>query len=87
MAMTVIDKNLAIGSMERVIQDALEAAGIASMAALETEVAGLRTAFASNPSTVTDAAIGAAVTKLQKLKLPSVDDVSGVIDEAQAAVV
>ena len=87
MAMTNVDKNVAIASMERVLQDAKEAAGIATLAALETEVAGLRTAFTTDPATATDAAIGAAATKLQKLKLPSVDDVSSVIDEAQAAVV
>jgi hypothetical protein len=87
MAMTTIDKNLAIASLERVIQDAREAAGVASLAALETEVAGLRTAYTTDPATVTDAQIGATANKMSALTFPSMDDVSAVIDEAQAAVV
>lgn len=87
MAMTNTDKNLAIASMERVIQDACESAGIVSLAALETEVSGLRTAFDTDPATATDANIGAAANKLEALTFPSQDDVSAVIDEAQEAVV
>jgi len=86
MAMTNTDKNLAIASMERVIQDACESAGVASLAAIETEVEGLRTAYDSDPSTVTDQQVGEAANKLEALTFPSTDDVSAVIDEAQDAV-
>lgn len=86
MAMTTIDKNLAIASLERTLNDAKEAAGVASLAALETEVAGLRTAFTTDPATVTDAQIGATVNKVTKLAFPSVNDISSVVREATSAV-
>lgn len=85
MAMTSIEKNCAIASMERSIEQAKANAGIATLAALETEVSGLRTAYDADPATVTDAAIATAGQHLTNLVFPSVDDVSAVFDEAEEA--
>ena len=86
MALTNTDKNLAIASMERSIADACEAAGVVSLAAVETQVSGLRTAFAADPATVTGAQIDAAATALGKLTFPSLSNISAVFTEAKTAV-
>ena len=86
MALTNTDKNLAIASMERSIADACEAAGVASLAAIETQVTGLRTAFATDPAAVTGAQIDAAATALGKLTFPSLSNISAVFTEAKSAV-
>ena len=85
MAMTAVEKNVAIASMERSIEQAKENAGIATLAAMETEVSGLRTAFATDPGTVTDAQIATASQHLTALVFPNIDDVSAVFDEAEEA--
>lgn len=86
MAFTTTDKNLLIASMERFIQDGVESSGAASLAALESEVAGLRTAFTTDPATVTAAQINAAYDKLKALRFPSLTTVSDVFTEASAIV-
>lgn len=86
MALTATDKNLAISAMERSIADACEAANVASMASVETQIAALRTAFASDPATVTGAQIDAAATMLSKLVFPSFTNITAVFTEAKAAV-
>ena len=72
--------------MERSIADACEAAGVVSLAAVETQVSGLRTAFAADPATVTGAQIDAAATALGKLTFPSLSNISAVFTEAKTAV-
>lgn len=86
MALTATDKNLAIASMERSIADAVEAAGVASLSALETQIAELRTAFTTDPNTVTGAQIDAAAVALGKLVFPSLSNISAVFTEAKTAV-
>ena len=86
MALTATDKNLAIASMERSVADALEAAGVASLSALETQITGLRTAYNTDPATVTGAQIDAAATSLGKLVFPSLSNISAVFTEAKTAV-
>ena len=86
MAFTNTDKNLLIASMERFIQDGVESSGAASLAALETEVSGLRTAFGTAPESVTAAQINAAYDKLRALRFPSLTTVSDVFTEASAVV-
>lgn len=85
MAMTAVEKNVAIASMERSIEQAKANAGIATLAAMETEVTGLRTAYDTDPATVTDAQVATAGQHLTALVFPSVDDVSAVFDEAEEA--
>ena len=72
--------------MERSLADALESAGVASMAALESQISGLRTAFTIDPATVTGAQIDAAATALGKLVFPSLSNISAVFTEAKTAV-
>ena len=86
MALTNTDKNLAIASMERAIADACEAAGVVSLAAVETQVSGLRTAYATDPATVTGTQIDTAATALGKLVFPSLSNISAVFTEAKTAV-
>ncbi len=86
MAFTNTDKNLLIASMERFIQDGVETSGAVSLAALEAEIAGLRTAFGTSPASVTAAQINAAYDKLKNLRFPSLTTVSDVYSEAAAVV-
>ena len=86
MAFTATDKNLLIATMERFIQDGVESSGAASLAALETEVSGLRTAFGTAPASVTPTQINAAYDKLRALRFPSLTTVSDVFTEASTAV-
>ena len=86
MALTNTDKNLAIAAMERSVADACEAAGVASLAAVETQVYSLRTAFTTDPATVTGAQIDAAATALGKLTFPSLSNISAVFTEAKNSV-
>ena len=86
MQLTATDKNLAIAAMERSVQDALEAAGAVSLASIETDIAGLRAAFATDPANVTGAQIDAAAVKLSKLVFPSMSNISAVFTEARTAV-
>lgn len=86
MAFTATDKNLLIASMERFIQDGVESCGAASLAALESEIAGLRTAFAADPTTVTAAQLNDAYTKLRALRFPTLTTVTDVFTEAAALV-
>lgn len=86
MAFTNTDKNLLIATMERFIQDGVEACGAASLAALESEVAGLRTAFGTSPASVTAAQITAAYDKLKALRFPSLTTVSDVFTESASVV-
>ena len=86
MALSNTDKNLAIAAMERSIADACEAAGVATLAAVETLVTGLRTAFTTDPATVTGTQIDAAATALGKLVFPSLSNISAVFTEAKTAV-
>ena len=82
MALTATDKNLLIATMERYVQDGVEAAGVASLAALESSVAGLRTAYTTSPATVTAAQINDIATKLKALKFPTLVTISDVFTEA-----
>lgn len=82
MALSTVDKNLLIATMERYIQDGVEAAGVASLAALESSVAGLRTAFTSDPATVTAAQINGVATQLKALTFPTLTTISAVFTEA-----
>ena len=68
--------------MERYIQDGIEAAGVASLAALESSVAGLRTAYTTNPATVTAAQINAVATQLKALTFPTLTTITSVFSEA-----
>lgn len=86
MALTTTDKNLLIAAMERSIADACEAAGVGSLAAVETQVSALRTAFVADPSTVTGAQIDAAATALGKLVFPATSNIAAVFTEAKTAV-
>ena len=86
MALTNTDKNLAIAAMERSVADACEAAGVVSLAAVESQVSALRTAYAADPSTVTGAQIDAAAVALSKLVFPSLSNISPVFTEAKSAV-
>ena len=72
--------------MDRSIADACEAAGVASLASIETQVSGLRTAYTADPATVTGAQIDAAATALGKLVFPSLSNISAVFTEAKTAV-
>ena len=72
--------------MERSIADACEAAGVATLAAVESLVSALRMAYASDPATVTGAQIDAAATALGKLVFPSLSNISAVFTEAKSAV-
>lgn len=82
MALTATDKNLLIATMERYIQDGVEAAGVASLAALETSVSGLRTAFDADPATVTAVQINDVATKLKALTFPTLTTIAAVFTEA-----
>ena len=82
MAMTENDKNLAIARMEVSLQDAKENAGIADLGELDTEVAALRTAFTTDPTTVTEVQINDAAQKIRKLSFPSLDSSRDVFTEA-----
>lgn len=84
MALTATDKNLLIATMERFLQDGIEAAGVVSLAALEAEVAALRTAYGTSPATVTAAAIDGAADHLKALRFPTLTTISDVFTEADA---
>lgn len=68
--------------MERFLQDGCESASVANLAALETAVSSLRTAFTTDPATVTAAQIDAAADKLKALKFPTLTTITDVFTEA-----
>lgn len=82
MALTTQDKNLILATMERSLADGKEAAGVATLAEVETGITALRTAYTTDPATVTAAQLIAARTKLEKLVFPSMTNISGVFTEA-----
>ena len=82
MALSNQDKNLLIATMERSLADGKEAAGVATLAEVETGIAALRTAYTTDPATVTAAQLVAARTKLEKLVFPSLTNVTAVFSEA-----
>ena len=82
MALSNTDKNLLIATMERFLQDGCESAGVTNLAALETSVTGLRTAFTTDPATVTAAQIDTAADKLKALKFPTLTTIADVFAEA-----
>ena len=82
MALTTQDKNLIIATLERSMADGKEAAGVATLAEVETGITALRTAYTTDPATVTAAQLIAARTKLEKLVFPSMTNISGVFTEA-----
>ena len=82
MALTTQDKNLILATMERSLADGKEAAGVATLAEVETGITALRTAYTTDPATVTAAQPIAARTKLEKLVFPSMTNISGVFTEA-----
>lgn len=82
MALTTQDKNLIIATLERSLADGKEAAGVATLAEVETGISALRTAYTTDPATVTAAQLIAARTKLEKLVFPSMTNISGVFTEA-----
>ena len=86
MALSTQDKNVLIASIERSLADGKEAAGVATLAAIDTEVAGLRTKFTADPETVTGAEITTTNDKLTKLVFPRTDSIAAVFTEAKAAV-
>ena len=63
MALTTQDKNLIIATLERSLADGKEAAGVATLAEVETGITALRTAYTTDPATVTAAQLIAARTK------------------------
>ena len=82
MALTTQDKNLILATMERSLADGKEAAGVATLAEVETGITALRTAYTTDPAIVTAAQLIAARTKLEKLVFPSMTNISGVFTEA-----
>ena len=51
--LTTTDKELALTKLEKLLADAKERASVATVAALETDVAAVRTKFDADPATVT----------------------------------
>ena len=86
MALSTQDKNVLIASIERSLTDGKKAAGVVTLAAIDTEVAGLRTKFAADPDTVTGAEIVAANDKLTKLVFPRTDTIAAVFTEAKTTI-
>ena len=84
---TSTDKNLLIASLERAIQDAKEAAGVATMAEVETAVTALRTAYDTDPATVTAAQIVAASEKVVNFSIPTLTTLTAVLNEAKTEAV
>lgn len=84
MALNNYDKNLLIATMERSLNDAKEAAGISALSEIETAVGALRTAYDSDPATVTAEAIVAAANKVTLCVFPSMTSIRTVLQEAEA---
>jgi hypothetical protein len=82
MAMTNTDKNLAIARLEVSLQDAKEAAGVATLGEIETGIAALRTAYDADPTTATETMINDAAQQVRKLIFPSLDSARDVFTEA-----
>ena len=83
MPLSNIDKNLLICTMERSLADAKEAAEVSALSEIETAVSDLRTAYGTDPATVTAQNLVDASTKISNLSFPSLDNVRAVITEAQ----
>lgn len=83
MALNNYDKNLLIATMERSVNDAKEAAGITSLSEIETAVSNLRSAFESDPATVTAATIIAAATMITACTFPTLNNIRDVLREAE----
>lgn len=81
MALSVQDKNVVIAAMERTIADAKEAAGVTTLAEVETGVSALRTAFDTDPATVTAAQLNTAKGKIDGLVFPRTDSLTSVFTE------
>jgi hypothetical protein len=84
MALNNYDKNLLIATMERSLNDAKEAADISALSDIETAVGALRTAYDSDPTTVTADAIVAAANKVMLCVFPSMTSIRTVLQEAEA---
>lgn len=82
MALSTQDKNLILATLERSLADGKEAAGVATLADVETGISALRTAYATDPATVTAAQLIAARTKLEKLVFPNMTNITSVFTEA-----
>ena len=70
MAFTTIDKNLLIAALESALLYAQHSAGVSSLEDLTTQVAALRSAFDSNPASVTDAQLETMIATLQAVEIP-----------------
>lgn len=84
MALNNYDKNLLIATMERSVNDAKEAAGITLLSEIETAVSDLRSAFESDPATVTAATIVAAATMITACTFPTLNNIRDVLREAES---
>jgi hypothetical protein len=76
--MTTSEKNLAIATLERALESAKTLANIAAMSDIETGVAALRTAYDTDPATVTAAQIDTAADQVKAFRFPSLDSVRDV---------
>lgn len=82
MALTNQDKNLLIATLERSLADAKEAAGVATLSEIETGVTALRTAYDTDPATVSAAQLIAARDKMTKCVFPNLTNITSVFAEA-----
>lgn len=74
--MTAIEKNLTIAACESALEYACENAGITSLAELETLVATLRSAFETDPASVTEYQILLVWVAFYLAQPPSLEDLS-----------
>ena len=84
--MTDTKKNELICQLESGLEDAQTGAGVTSLAEIETAVAALRTAYDTDPATVTEQALLDARTMIEGCNFGSIDSSAGEWAAAQAAV-
>jgi len=83
MALTALDKNLLIASLERSLNAGKQAAGIVAVEMVQTNIDALRNDYNTNPATVTAQQIVDAADTLSKLVFPSITSISPLLTEAR----
>lgn len=81
MAFTADEKNLAIAQLKKVINDAKDTAGISDLGEVDTELAALETAYASDPATVTATSIQDLREKIGNLSFAAPTSLSALWSE------
>ena len=83
--MTNSEKNLLVSSLENALEDAQAGAGVsASLDEIETAIAALRTAYDTDPDTVTAANLVAAIDMVLGCSFSSLSNIAAVISTARS---